>query len=140
MASMRAPLLALILIVGCKSGGGTPPPNDEPMPLPPTGEEARQSANQATDDSVRVIGLDPDHGPADRATAVRIRGANFRLGGGMKVKFGRVEAEVLRSSDDEIAVQVPPGNAGDVVDVVVMFEQAGEMVLRGAYTFDNAAP
>jgi hypothetical protein len=127
----------LFVIAACSSKPYTPP--SEPMPLPPTGEEARESSAQPTDDSVKVIKVEPDKGPADRPTAVRILGANFRLGGGVQVRFGKAAAEVLRTSDDEIAVQAPTGTAGDVVDVTVVFAQAGEMVLRGAYTY-VAAP
>lgn len=135
--------LVVAVIVGCVAGVGCsskpPPPPSEPMPLPPTGEEARQSGAGPTDNDVKVIKVDPDTGPADRPTAVRILGANFRLAGGVKVKFGKNAAEVLRTADDEIAVQAPTGTAGDVVDVTVVFDQAGEMVLRGAYTY-VAAP
>jgi hypothetical protein len=123
----------LLVIAACSSK--PPPAPSEPMPLPPTGEEARLAANEPTDDSVRVLKVDPEKGPADQPAAVRISGTNFRLGGRVQVKFGKNAAEVLRTSDDEIAVQAPTGTAGDVVDVTVIFENGGEMVLRGAYTY-----
>ena len=47
---------------------------------------------------------------------------------------------MLRVSDDEISVQVPPGSAGEVVDVVLVFELGGELSLRGAYTYAAAKP
>lgn len=128
-------LLALVVVAGfagCKTGGAPPP--DPNMPLPPTGEEARRN-EIAGDQAVRVLTLDPATGPADGNNAVRIAGSNFRLGGGIKVRFGHNEAQVLRSSDDQIDVQVPPGNAGDIVDVTVTFENGGDMALRGAYTY-----
>lgn len=129
---MRAWLFAIAVVAGCKTGGAPPP--DPNMPLPPTGEEARRN-EEVGDSAVRVLKLDPDNGPAEGNNAVRITGTNFRLGGEIKVRFGRNLASVLRVADDQIDVQAPPGNSGESVDVTVMFKDAGEMALRGAYTY-----
>ena len=78
------------------------------------------------------------HNPAGISSNGRVISYNVPKGdrpGGIKVRFGRNEASVLRNADDEIDVQAPPGNPGESVDVTVTFENAGDMALRGAYTY-----
>jgi hypothetical protein len=131
---MRPLLLALVL-AACSSSSTPPATPPDEMPLPPNRDEINGKGAPAGDDKLRVIDIDPITGPAEGGNAVKIRGSNFRTGGAVKVTFKKLEADVLRVSDDEISVQVPAGSAGDIVDVVLVFEYGGELSLRGAYTY-----
>jgi hypothetical protein len=133
---MRMLALAFGLgLAACGSSSSPPATPPEEMPLPPSRDEINAKGAPAGDDQLRVIDIDPTFGPEVGGNAVKIRGANFRMGGTVKVTFKKMDADVLRVSDDEIVVQVPAGSSGDIVDVVLTFELGGELSLRGAYTY-----
>ena len=129
---------ALVLAVwssaACRGGRSesTPP---EQVPLPPLGDDARPAGAPAGDTALRVIDVVPATGAVAGGQALRIRGANFRTSRVVKVRFGSVDAEILRVTDDEITIQTPPGSAGRLVDITVVFDPGGDLRLPGAFTY-----
>ena len=89
-----------------------------------------------------VTELEPNHGPASGANAVKIKGTD--LEGASKVDFGPVEitsGEFLAESGTEIDVEAPAGTAGETVDVTVT--TVGGTSATGSeseYTYDFEAP
>ena len=136
---MRVAWLLIVCATACGPKPARPPPAD--MPLPPSRHEMEEGggvgeAAPAGDQNLHVVGLTPATGTTAGGEAIRIRGTNFRIAKTVTVKFGDQFADVLRITDDEIDVQAPPGNG--IVDVVVLFDPGGELMLRAAYTY--AAP
>jgi hypothetical protein len=77
-------------------------------------------------------------GDADGGTYVVLKGEGFMAGGprSAKVYFGSRQGTVIRfQSDRELIVQAAGGIAGERVDVRVVFEPGGEVVLANAFTF-----
>lgn len=85
-----------------------------------------------------ITGLTPRSGPPGGGDAVRIKGHGFTTGGakGIKVYFGTGEGRnVVFENDETIRVEPPPGEVGQVVDVVIMFDDARTATLEKAYTY-----
>lgn len=90
------------------------------------------------DQRLAVTGIEPDRGDVAGGTYVRIAGQRFTVDGprAVKVYFGDREAIVDRfTSDSELIVEAPGGKAGEVADVVVVFEPGGQVRLPRAFTF-----
>jgi hypothetical protein len=57
------------------------------------------------------------------------------------VCFGTAAGRVVRfASDEELIVQSPGGTAGEVVDVRLIFNPDGSLVLRSAFRFVPSPP
>jgi hypothetical protein len=87
-----------------------------------------------------VTGIDPVRGDTAGGTYVKIAGANFIADGARNVKvyFGSKQGTVVRfASDSELIVEAPGGKAGEVVDVLLIFEPGGEKKLVQAFTYEK---
>src|SRR5262245_15307726 len=80
-----------------------------------------------TDRTLKVTGLEPDHGDINGDSYVVIKGNGFISSGPRKadVFFGKqgkyVKGTVVRfATDKQLIVRAPGGKAGEVVDVLVM--------------------
>ena len=135
MSIVRAATL-LAVVVACASG--TPP---APPPLANT--QTAPAVDAATSRLV-VRGLAPPLGDVEGGTYVRILGEGFLADGPQHVKvyFGDREGTVIRfASDTELIVEAPPGTRGQPVDVVLVFDPAGERRLDKAFNYaERASP
>ena len=91
----------------------------------------------SNDGKLKVTGLDPESGDVEGGTYVRIHGNAFITPvRSAKVYFGSRQGTVDRfASDSELIVQAPGGKAGEVVDVIVIFEPGGEIKIPKGFTF-----
>lgn len=87
--------------------------------------------------ALAITGLDPEKGDAKGGTYVRIIGTAFQAEQrDAKVYFGSKQGKVVKiQNDTEMIVEAPAGKAGDVVDVLVVFEPGGEMKIPKGFTF-----
>ncbi len=88
----------------------------------------------SNDGKLKVFGLAPNIGDALGGQYVVIRGQNFqKQARTAKVYFGDRQGNVIRFSGNndssELIVQAPGGEAGQAVDVLVVFEPGGELPL-----------
>lgn len=94
------------------------------------------AACRKSDGKLKVTGIEPRSGDVMGGQMVAISGEGFRsVTRNVKVYFGDRTGEVTRIGDEEIIVRAPGGNAGDVVDVLVMFEPGGELKVPKAFSF-----
>jgi hypothetical protein len=85
-----------------------------------------------------VTGIDPPNGDAKGGTYVKISGTSFLADGARNVKvyFGKLQGTVVRfASDTELIVEAPSGKANETVDVMLVFDPGGEMLLPKSFTF-----
>jgi hypothetical protein len=85
-----------------------------------------------------VTGIEPDRGDTDGDTYVRIKGNRFMADGPRtaKIYFGGRPGRVVRfESDAELVVQPPGGKAGEVVDVLIMFEPGGTLKIPNGFRY-----
>ncbi|MBS1121065.1 MAG: hypothetical protein H6Q90_3293, partial [Deltaproteobacteria bacterium] len=98
------------------------------------------------DPKLKVTNLAPVKGDIDGGTYVVIKGNRFIKDGprNAKVYFGSRQGTVVRfQSDSELIVQAPGGKAGEVVDVLVIFDPGGQLKIANAFTFvdkDDTGP
>jgi hypothetical protein len=98
------------------------------------------------DTKLKVTGLEPERGDVEGGTYVRIKGNAFLANGqprSAKVYFGSRQGTVVRfASDKELIVEAPGGKPNEVVDVLIIFEGAGELKIPKGFTFveKNNAP
>jgi hypothetical protein len=102
---------------------------------------------KVTDIYVPGHGGDPiAQGETEGGTYVVIKGNRFIKDGprNAKVYFGSRQGSIVRwQSDSELIVQSPGGKADEVVDVLVIFDPGGQLVIKKAFKFvdkDNAMP
>jgi hypothetical protein len=95
-----------------------------------------------TDHTLKVTGLEPDHGDINGDTYVVIKGNGFLNGNPRAdVYFGTQQAgfrkgTVVRfASDKQLIVRTPGGKPGEVADVLVMFEPGGQKRIEKAFTY-----
>ncbi len=119
--------LALVALVACGA----------PAAKPSTIANTAPATTEPAPAKLAVTGIEPDRGDAEGGTYVRITGRGFTESPhNAKVYFGSLQGTVIRfASDTELIVQAPGGRAGDVVDLLVLFEPGGELKLPKAFTF-----
>ena len=86
-----------------------------------------------------VTGWDPKVGPYTGGT-VTIEGTGFQEGGarGVKVYFGDKEAKVLGwIGDDKLKIEAPPGEIGQTVDILMVFDDAKDLKIEKAYKYED---
>jgi hypothetical protein len=95
-----------------------------------------------TDRTLKVTGIEPDRGDVNGDQYVIIKGNRFVADGPRKadVYFGKAsayrKATVVRfASDKQLIVRSPGGKAGEVADVLVVFEPGGQLLIPNAYTY-----
>jgi hypothetical protein len=94
------------------------------------------------DPKLKVTDLTPDHGDTEGGTYVVVKGNRFIKDGprNAKVYFGSRQGQIVRfQSDSELIVQSPPGKDGDVVDVLVIFDPGGQLVIKKGFRFAEKA-
>jgi len=97
-------------------------------------------ACDSDDPKLKVTDLTPDHGDAAGGTYVVIKGNRFVKDGprNAKVYFGSHQGQIVRfQSDTELIVQSPPGKDGEQVDVLVIFDPGGQLVIKKAFRFQE---
>ena len=100
------------------------------------------------DTKLKVTGLEvpgsrapaggPEQGDVDGGTYVIIKGNRFTADGARnaKVYFGSRQGTVVRFADDhQLIVQAPGGKQDEVVDVLVIFEPGGVLLIKNAFKF-----
>jgi len=111
----------------------------QPAPtIAPSNVAAPTEAPPPATDVVAIASISPVRGDDQGGTYVVIRGSRFISEGPRRARvyFGSTLGAVIRfQSDRELIVQAPPGRAGDVVDVRVVFDPGGERVLPKAFTY-----
>lgn len=94
-----------------------------------------------TDRTLKVTGLEPVRGDAAGDTPVLIKGNGFTVSPRkVDVYFGKPQAyhkgTVVRfENDKQMLVRSPGGNVGETVDVLLVFEPGGQLVIPNAFTF-----
>src|SRR6185503_9957215 len=71
---------------------------------------------------------------------VTIEGTGFQEGGarGVKVYFGDKEAKVLGwVGDDKLKVETPPGDVGQEVNILMVFDDAKDITIDKAYRYED---
>ncbi len=87
-----------------------------------------------------VTGWDPKVGPYTGGGIVTIEGTGFQEGGarGVKVYFGDKEAKVEGwVGDDKLRVQTPPGEVGQEVNILLVFDDAKDLTIEKAYRYED---
>ncbi len=90
------------------------------------------------DKKLKVTGLDPVSGDFSGGERITIKGNRFTKDGirTAKVFFGDAKAQVMGfKGDNELIVMSPPGEIGQKVDILIVFEPGGEITLKEAFTF-----
>ena len=92
---------------------------------------------------LRITGIEPTSGPYTGGTTVNIKGSGFQEGGakGVKVYFGGGEAKVIGwIGDDTLKVESPavkPEEVGKSVDVLLVFDDARDLTIEKAFTYEE---
>ena len=89
-----------------------------------------------------VTGWDPKVGPYVGGGVVTIEGTGFQEGGarGVKVYFGDKEAKVEGwVGDDKLRVVTPPGEVGQEVNILLVFDDAKDLTIEKAYRYEDIA-
>lgn len=92
----------------------------------------------AVEVELTVQSISPSQGSADGDGTVTVHGTGFTAGGalGVMVYFGDKKARLLLfDGDEKIVVVAPPGEAGQTVDVQLIFDDGREHKLSRAYTY-----
>ena len=87
-----------------------------------------------------VTGWDPKVGPYVGGGVVTIEGTGFQEGGarGVKVYFGDKEAKVEGwVGDDKLRVVTPPGEVGQEVNILLVFDDAKDLTIEKAYRYED---
>jgi len=143
------PLASLLLAAACGGATHDAPAAERPAERPaeqPRGETARTSERVSQPPPgapLRVDGIEPDRGDIDGDTYVLIKGSGFVADGPRmaKVYFGDRQGTVVRfASDRQLIVRTPGGKPGEIVDVRIVFEPGGQLVLPRAFTFVEKQP
>lgn len=90
------------------------------------------------DPKLKVTDLTPEKGDSEGGTYVVIKGNRFIKDGprNAKVYFGSRQGTVVRfQSDSELIVQAPGGKPDEQVDVLVIFDPGGQLVIKKAFRF-----
>lgn len=98
------------------------------------------AACEDDDPKLKVTDLTPATGDSEGGTYVVIKGNRFLKDGprNAKVYFGSRQAEIIRwQSDSELIVQAPGGKPDETVDVLVIFDPGGQLVVKKAFTWKD---
>ncbi len=99
-------------------------------------------AGCSTKKELSVTGWDPKVGPYVGGGVVTIEGTGFQEGGarGVKVYFGDKEAKVEGwVGDDKLRVVTPPGEVGQEVNILLVFDDAKDLTIEKAYRYEDVA-
>lgn len=98
-------------------------------------------ANEPSGGKVRVTSIEPTTAAPTGGVPMIIHGSGFMSESrAIQVYVGETPANVLSvDSDTELQVEVPPGEAGKAVDVKLVFDPGGEIMLPQAFTFTPGA-
>lgn len=89
---------------------------------------------------LKVSELEPGQGTYMGGEEVAIRGANFPLGRGVQVRFGKRDAtNVVVESPTKLKVTTPAGDKNAAVDVTVVFDDGRAFLLKNAWRYLDAA-
>jgi len=89
-----------------------------------------------------LTAVSPASGDSEGGTYVVLEGKGYIKDGprNAKVYFGSTQGTVVRfQNDTDLIVQAPPGKAGDVVDVKIVFDPGGTVTLAKAFTYVGKA-
>jgi len=89
-----------------------------------------------------VTGWEPKVGPYVGGGVVTIEGTGFQEGGarGVKVYFGDKEAKVEGwVGDDKLRVVTPPGEVGQEVNILLVFDDAKDLTIEKGYRYEDVA-
>ncbi|MBA3820807.1 MAG: IPT/TIG domain-containing protein [Deltaproteobacteria bacterium] len=95
-----------------------------------------------TDRKLKVTGLEPEKGDIEGGTYVVIKGNRFVKEGprNAKIYFGSRQGSVVRfQSDTELIVQAPGGKPDEVVDVRIIFDPGGQLLIKDGFKFVDKA-
>lgn len=113
-----------------------------PLPLLLVGLGLAAAACGETDRTLKITGIEPERGDINGDTHVIIKGNRFLADGPRKVDvyFGkqanyRKGTFVRFASDKQMIVRTPGGKKGEIVDVLVMFEPGGQLLIPNAFTY-----
>lgn len=87
---------------------------------------------------LQITGIEPKTGPYMGGDPVTISGHGFSSEGakGVEVWFGDKKGRNIRfRGDTKLVVDAPGGEVGEVVNVVVVFDDARTKTLNNAYTY-----
>ena len=87
---------------------------------------------------LRITGLEPKAGPHTGGDTVTIYGSGFTSDGakGVEVWFGKKRGRNIRfRGDTKLVVEAPGGSIGEVVDVIIVFDDARQKPIKDAYTY-----
>jgi hypothetical protein len=158
MPRAALPLASLLLAAACGGATHDAPAAERPAAERPAAERpaaataaadapGREAAMREAAGNVpaplRVDRIEPDRGDVNGDTYVLIKGRRFLADGPrmVKVYFGDQQGVLVRvASDRQLIVRTPSGKPGEIVDVRIVFEPGGELVLPRAFTFIEKQP
>lgn len=100
------------------------------------------AAGCGEDEALKITSVEPEVGTYEGGDVVTIHGSGFQAGGakGVKVYFGGRSAKILRfEGNDELKVESPAGTKGEVVDILVVFDDARRHTYPKAFTYTDPA-
>jgi hypothetical protein len=89
---------------------------------------------------LRITSVEPKTGPYTGGTVITLNGSGFMEGGakGVKIYFNDREAtRVYIEGDDKIKVEPPPGEINETVDILLVFDDARDLKITQAYTYQD---
>ncbi len=94
-------------------------------------------ASEPSASTLRVTKIEPTSAAPTGGVPLVVYGAGFMAESrAIQVYFGDAPASVLSvDSDTQMQIEVPAGEAGAAVDVRLVFEPGGEVMLPHAFTF-----
>jgi hypothetical protein len=90
------------------------------------------------DPKLKVYDLSPTSGSTEGGDYIIIKGNRFTKDGprNAKIYFGSHQAQFISwQSDSQLIVQSPPGKAGDVVDVMIIFDPGGRLTIKKIFKY-----
>jgi hypothetical protein len=87
--------------------------------------------------TLTVTGIEPENGPSMGGDRLSIEGTGFGTQGFSVYVGGKKATKCSRKSPTSLVCETPGGEAGKTVDVQVLFDDAREATLKGAYTYTD---
>lgn len=128
--------VAISVLAACGPAPAPQPPTTSPPPV-------SQALPSVGEGGLAIVAIDPPTGDVDGGTYATVKGTRFTAAGPREAKifFGERPGTVVRfQSDGELIVQAPGGTLNETVDVTLVFEPGGKLMLPRAFTFVTRVP
>ena len=92
-------------------------------------------------EGLRINSIEPKVGPYTGGSLITIHGSGFgEKAQGVKVYFGdKLGSRVVFEGDTKLQVEPPPGQKGETVDVMLIFDDGRKFTAKDAYAYEDLA-